>query len=428
MTYKEALEYIHSIEWRGSRPGLSRIRELCAAIGNPQKNLCFVHVAGTNGKGSFCAMLESVLRASGHKTGLFTSPYVKTFRERMRVGGENITEEELTSIIEFIKPFADSMADLPTEFELITAAAFEYFRRSRCDIVVLEVGMGGRLDSTNIIDPPELAAIGEISLDHTSFLGSTINAIAGEKAGIIKDDSPVLFYGTDKEAYSVIESAAKNHGCEFRTPDYDALFVKKSTPHGSIFDYKEMRDVKIPLAGLYQPKNATAVIEAAQMLAAKGWNITEETIKAGLLSVSWPARFELLRENPIIIFDGGHNPQGVRACADSVAAYFSTGRCVTVLTGIMKDKDTDVAASVISEMAASVYTVTPANARALSAAEYAVKFREHSVPATPCETVGDGVRAAVADAVANNRPLIINGSLYLYEEALRELDIVCPKS
>ena len=144
MTYKEALEYIHSTTWRGSYPGLSRIRELCAAIGNPQKNLRFVHVAGTNGKGSFCAMLESVLRALGYKTGLFTSPYVKAFCERMRVGGENITEEELTSIIEFIKPYADSMADPPTEFELITAVIFEYFRRNRCDIIVLEVGMGGR--------------------------------------------------------------------------------------------------------------------------------------------------------------------------------------------------------------------------------------------------------------------------------------------
>ena len=368
MTYKEALEYIHSTTWRGSYPGLSRIRELCAAIGNPQKNLRFVHVAGTNGKGSFCAMLESVLRALGYKTGLFTSPYVKAFCERMRVGGENITEEELTSIIEFIKPYADSMADPPTEFELITAVIFEYFRRNRCDIIVLEVGMGGRLDSTNIIDPPELSAIGEISLDHTEFLGSTIKAIASEKAGIIKDGSPVLFYGTDKEAYAVIKKAATEHGCEFRTPDYDALFVKNSSPHGSTFDYKDMRDVKIPLAGLYQPKNAAAVIEAAQMLAAKGWNITDETIRAGLSSVSWPARFELLRENPIIIFDGGHNPQGVRACADSVAAYFGTGRCVTVLTGIMADKDTDMAASIISKMAASIYTVTPANARSLPAA------------------------------------------------------------
>lgn len=373
-------------------------------------------------------MLESVLRASGYKTGLFTSPYVKTFCERMRVGGENITEEELTSTVEFIKPFADSMADPPTEFELITGAAFEYFRRSLCDIIVLEVGMGGRLDSTNIIDPPELSVIGEISHDHTSFLGSTIKAIAGEKAGIIKDGSPVLFYGTGKEAYAVMKSKAIDHGCEFRTPDYDALFIKNSTLRGSIFDYKEMRNVKIPLAGLYQPKNAAAVIEAAQMLAARGWNITDETIKAGLSSVSWPARFELLRENPIVIFDGGHNPQGMRACADSVAAYFGAGRRVTVLTGIMADKDADIAASVISEMAASVYTVTPANARSLPAADYAAKFRKHGVPATPCETVGDGMRAAVADAVANNRPLIINGSLYLYEEALRELDIVCPKS
>ena len=195
MTYSEALQYIHSINWTFTKPGLERIGELCEKLGNPQKELKFVHVAGTNGKGSFCTMLDSVLHAAGYKTGLFTSPYIKEFGERIRYCGENISCDDLSRITEYVKPIADSMEDKPTEFELITAIGLEYFRRKECDVVILEAGMGGRLDSTNIIESSLLSVITGIALDHTAYLGDTVEKIAAEKAGIIKRGGSVLFGG-----------------------------------------------------------------------------------------------------------------------------------------------------------------------------------------------------------------------------------------
>ena len=249
MTYDEAIGYIHSISWRGSRPGLSRISELTKMIGDPQDSLSFVHVAGTNGKGSFCCMLEAVLRAAGYKTGLFTSPFVKDFTERMRVSGRDIEKDELAECTEYVKSFADKMADPPTEFELITAIAFEYFRRKKCDVVVCEVGMGGRLDSTNVIKAPALAVITEIALDHMAYLGPTVEAIAGEKAGIIKKGSRVLFTGTDENARRVVKAAAERVGAPYAEPDYGALSVLSSSVEGSEFDYRGAR-YRVPLAGL----------------------------------------------------------------------------------------------------------------------------------------------------------------------------------
>ena len=195
MTYQETLAYIHNINWCFCKPGLERTRTLCEKLGNPQKELRYIHVAGTNGKGSTCAMLESILRAAGYKTGLYTSPYVRRFNERMQVNGEPIADEELVEITEFVRPVADAMEEKPTEFELITAIAFEYFRRQKVDVVVLEVGLGGRLDSTNVIENPLLSIITGIAFDHISLLGNTLQAIAAEKAGIIKPGCPVLFGG-----------------------------------------------------------------------------------------------------------------------------------------------------------------------------------------------------------------------------------------
>ena len=215
MTYNEALAYIHSVNWTFCKPGLDRIGELCEKLGHPEKKLKFVHVAGTNGKGSFCSMLESVLRAAGYKTGLYTSPYIKEFNERMRVMGENIENETLADITERVRPIADSMKDKPTEFELITAIAFQYFYESKCDVVILEAGMGGRLDSTNIIRNPLLSVITGIALDHTDYLGDTVEKIAAEKAGIIKDSAPVLYGGEDNCAREVIRRTANERGSSF---------------------------------------------------------------------------------------------------------------------------------------------------------------------------------------------------------------------
>ena len=212
MNYNEAIQYIHSVNWQFCKPGLERVSELCKRMGDPQNSLKFVHVAGTNGKGSFCSMLDSILRHSGLKVGLFTSPYIMEFNERMRINGENISDSELVSLVEEIRPICDSMEDKPTEFELITAIAFLYFARNKCDIVVLECGLGGRLDATNIITNPLLSVITGIAFDHTSILGNTIREIAAEKAGIIKNGVSVLWCGHDEEAKRVIEAKAAEVG------------------------------------------------------------------------------------------------------------------------------------------------------------------------------------------------------------------------
>ena len=318
MNYNEALEYIHSINWTFCKPGLERIKTLLDKLNNPQNSLKFVHVAGTNGKGSFCKMLETALTLSGYKTGLFTSPYIKTFNERIQISGKNISDDDLAQITQFIKPIADQMEDKPTEFELITAIGLEYFKRQNCDIVVLEAGMGGRLDSTNIISTPVLSVITGIALDHTQFLGDTVEKIAQEKAGIIKENVPVLFGGKDLSAKTVIEKTAKEKSAPFKNVDYSNLSIKEMLLTGSIFDYKEYKNMHISLLGAYQPENACVVIEAVEILNKQGFNIPIKALKEAFKNAYWPARFEILNSSPLVIFDGAHNPQGIETSVNSI--------------------------------------------------------------------------------------------------------------
>lgn len=410
MNYTEALEYIHSINWTFCKPGLERISELCQKLGNPQDDLKFIHVAGTNGKGSFCAMTESILRQAGYKTGLFTSPYIKVFNERMQVSGKMIKETELAEITEYVKPFADEMTDKPTEFELITAIAFVYFKRHNCDIVILEAGMGGRLDSTNVITTPVLSVITGIALDHTQFLGNTVEEIAGEKAGIIKENVPVLYGGKDTSAEKVIREKAKNNS--FYTVDHSLLKIREMTLKGTVFDFKNRKNLFISLLGKYQPENASNVLSAIDILKGLGFNICENSIVRGLSSTKWIGRFEILSENPLIIFDGAHNPQGISASVESVLSYFDEK--VYILTGVLKDKDYNFIAKELSKIAEKAFTITPENPRALSSKEYAEILEKEGVTSTPFETVKEAYEKAKEEAQKNNKPLIILGSLYTY--------------
>ena len=413
MNYRESLEYIHSINWCFCKPGLERIRELCDRLGNPQKSLRFVHVAGTNGKGSTCAMLESVLRAAGYKTGLYTSPYITVFNERMRICGENISNEELADITTQIRPIADAMEDKPTEFELITAVAFEYFKRNGCDIVVLEAGMGGRLDSTNIIDKSLLSIITGISLDHTAFLGDTVEKIAAEKAGIIKTGCPVLFGGEDDAARTVIKGKADLEKCELYEPDYSLLSVKKMTLDGTVFDLDKRKDIRIPLLGTYQPQNASLVIKAVDILNSLGLSVSEDNVREGLSSARWQARFEVISKDPLVIFDGAHNPQGISAAVNSIKAYFGYKK-VFVLTGVLSDKDHKFIARELSQVASRAFTITPENPRALDAAAYADELSAEGVSAEPFDDIQSAFEYAKREARANETPLVCLGSLYLY--------------
>lgn len=417
MNYKEALEYIHGISWTFCKPGLERIATLCKALGDPQKKLKFIHVAGTNGKGSTSAMLDSILREAGYKTGLFTSPYIRTFNERMRVGGENISERELSEITAYVRPFADAMTDKPTEFELISAIAFEYFSRNNCDVVVLEAGMGGRLDSTNVIDSALLSIITGIALDHTAFLGDTVEKIAAEKAGIIKSGCPVLFGGENEAAERVIRERAAEMNATFCKVDRSSLVIHSQTLDGTLFDFEDYKDMHICMLGSYQPRNAATVLSAVELLKAQGLNIPESAVSRGLEVTRWQARFEVISKEPLVIFDGAHNPEGIAAAVESIQHYFGDNR-VYALTGVLRDKDYNIIATDIAKVASRAFTLTPDNPRALSAEEYAEVLNEKGVEATPYPDIESALSAAREAARREGVPLICMGSLYLYSSII----------
>lgn len=417
MTYEEALEYIHAVSRAGSRPGLERIKKLCALAKNPQKKLCIVHVAGTNGKGSFCAMLSSVLQKAGQRVGTFTSPFVYRFNERIAVNGKPISDGELADIIGRLKPLCDSMEDTPTEFELLTAAGFLYFAEKACDVVVLEVGLGGRLDSTNVIDAPRLAVISGIALDHTAILGDTAEAIAAEKAGIIKPGSTVLCGVMTKGAEEVIRARAKAAGDDFYVMRPEDTKNASFSLDGCTFIYKDCAEpFTLSLCGTYQPANASLVIRAAELL-----NIDEKYIRSGLAAARWPARFEVLRRSPTVIFDGGHNPQGVDAAVKSAKAV-SGGKYI-ILTGVMADKDYRTMARTVSKIAAQVVCTHPDNPRALNAEALAECYRSTGTAAHAESDVESAVKKAFALAKEKGLPLLCLGSLYMYRQVRDALDM-----
>ncbi len=421
MTYEEALSFIHSTEWQGSRPGLTRITELMSKLGNPEKTLNFVHVAGTNGKGSFCAMLDSVLRRAGYKTGLFTSPFIEFFEERIQFNGEMISKDELAETVSEVKDACLSMTDPPTEFEVLTAIGFVYFKKKNADIVILECGMGGRLDSTNIIPSPVLSVVTGIALDHVAFLGDTVEKIAFEKAGIIKPSRPVLYGGKDKAAKEVIKAVALERGCPYYEKDHSALSCGKISLKGSTFGYKKYKNLSLSLLGTYQPENAANVIEAVEILRGEGYEISDKDLREGLRETKWKGRFERLRDYPPVFFDGGHNEEGVTAAVRTVKECFGKKK-INVISGVLKDKDYEKIASKIGEISDTVYTVTPNSPRALDAKDYAEVFAKNGKKAVSNESFGEAVRKAYAASVKKGTPILCVGSLYSYPDFKKALN------
>lgn len=420
MTYNEAIKYIHSVSNFFCKPGLERVNELCRGLGDPQKELKFIHVGGTNGKGSFCAITDSILRAGGYKVGLYTSPFVRVFNERMRVNGENIPNDTLARLTERAKSVADKMADRPTEFELITAIAFEYFREERCDVVILEVGMGGRLDATNIIENPLLSVITGISIDHTSFLGNTTAEIATEKAGIVKQGCPTLWGGLDLDAEAVIAKKAKEMQSALYKTAYNELKNLSLSLSGSRFDYKRYSTLNLSMLGQYQPKNAATALSAIEILS-DVLPVSDEAIREGLRNAKWPARFEIIGREPLIIFDGAHNAEGISAAVGSAKEYFGD-ESVIVISGVLRDKDYHKIASDIAKISHRGFTITPDSPRALPAADYANVLTDYDCHSTPCESVADAINKAICAAKEENTAILILGSLYTYSEVMDVLE------
>lgn len=410
MNAQEAIEYIHSVCWKGSIPGLSRTQELLRRLGNPEKKLKFVHIAGTNGKGSTAAMTASILRKAGYRTGLYTSPYIYRFNERIQVDGVEISDEELAAVTEFVKPHAQAMEECPTEFELVTAIGFEYFARKGCDIVVLEVGMGGELDSTNVIETPEVAVITNIGLDHTEVLGDTVEKIAQTKAGIFKEGGSAVVYRGTPGVEAVYERVCAERNVSLRKADFDSLKLKSHSLEGQVFDCGKRKDLLLPLLGDHQLHNAAVVLGVADTLIEKGWNITEQNIRDGIRDVKWPGRFDIVSREPLFIIDGGHNPQCIDALVTNIRDYL-VGRRIIALTGVLADKDYGEMYKPMLPYIQEFVCITPPNPRKLEATELAAHLRRVGAEATPCQSIAQGVRTAVERA-GKDGVVLCFGSLY----------------
>ena len=411
MTPQEAIDYIEQYTWSTTRLGLERTQELLRALGDPQKKLKFIHVAGSNGKGSTCAMLAAIMQAAGYRTGLYISPYIQDFCERMQVDGQNVPGETLAAITERVKAIADGMEDHPSQFELVTAIALEYFYESRCDIVVLEVGMGGALDSTNAIDAPEVAVITNIGLEHTEYLGKTLKAIALTKAGIIKPGCHAVCYDGAPTVTKVVKGVCKDLGVPLRCVNFKRMEPASETLDGQTFRWDGV-EKRVALLGPHQLHNTATVLETVEALRSRGWVIPEAAVDAGLAGVKWPARLEVLSRDPIFLLDGGHNPQ----CAEALAAALGKllpGKKVVFLLGVLADKDYPKIMDIVMPYAKKFVCMTPFSPRALTARQLADYLKSKGAVATSCGSdVERGIRAA-RKAAGKRGAVVAFGSLYL---------------
>lgn len=425
MNAEQAIAYIHSVCWKGSIPGLGRTQELLKKMGNPEKKLKFVHIAGTNGKGSTAAMTASILRKAGYRTGLYTSPYIYRFHERIQVDGVEISDEDLAEITEYVKPLADSMAQSPTEFELVCCIAFEYFYRKKCEIVVLEVGMGGAWDATNVIEVPEVAVITNIGLDHTEYLGDTVEKIAETKSGIFKPHGHGVVYRSTPSVEAVYERVCAERDVSLRKADFEGLVLKAHTLEGQVFDCGSRKNLVLPLLGDHQLHNASVVLSIADTLIGEGWNISEQNIYDGIRDVRWPGRFDIVCRKPLFIIDGGHNPQCIEALVKNIRDYLA-GKKVIALTGVLADKDYADMYKPVMPLVDRFVCITPPNPRKLEAEQLARYLRQAGAQAQASESILDGVKKAM-DLAGEDGVVLCFGSLYSIggiRDALKDLGVI----
>lgn len=422
MTYLEAITYINEAEKLGSRPGLDTIKALLRRLGDPQRAVPVVHVAGTNGKGSVTAYIACILSAAGYRVGRFTSPDLHAFPERISINGQDIPEERVAELTSKLAVHAAEMARLgegsPTIFELSTAMAFLYFKEQGCDLVVLEVGLGGRLDCTNVVENLLAAVITPIGMDHMAVLGDTLAKIAGEKAGIIKPGCPVASAWQEPEADRVIRDTCRTLGGLLSLVTPDLVRVGPYDMDRQFFDYGPFQELSISLLGEHQVYNAALAVQAVLLVRGQGFSVPEDAIRRGLSETSWPGRFELLHRCPVILADGAHNPHGVHSLAESLKRYFP-GRRVAFLAGVLADKDFNAMFQEILPLASRFYTVAPPSKRALSAGALAAFLKTIcDVPVTPADSVSAAMEACLA-AMNEEEIFCAFGSLYYIDEVRR---------
>lgn len=470
MDWNEAIALLHGANWKHTKIGLERMRDFMHALGDPQEKLRYVHIAGTNGKGSACVMTQSILTAAGFRTGLYISPHLDQFNERLSIDGQMISDADLRRLAGRVRAAAETLGEEPTDFEMITAMAFCWFEEQHCALVVLEVGMGGRLDATNVISSPEVCAIMHIGLDHTEFLGDTVEQVAAEKAGILKPGADCVLYhqlpgvmdvvqqrfaevnsdaadttdaaasplnadtadsrcvsgaaGTTDSSFDIAHSnhagaSTKSAAARLVITDPTAFTARARTIDGQVFDYRNRPNLRIHLLGNYQMENAMAVLDIIDCLQRRGWGISEDAIRAGLAQATWPGRFEVLSREPLLIVDGAHNPNGVEALVDTIRAYFPDQK-INFVMGVMKDKDYHTMLRLIAPYAARFITELPDAHRALRPEQLKSEIRAYfDGPVETADSVTAAVQRAMEIAEGTEAIAICFGSLYQVAEIRR---------
>lgn len=419
MTYDEMKRYIEGVAKSGIHLGLCRIEELLYRLSNPEKNLCVIHVAGTNGKGSFSTFISQILIESGYKVGRYISPTLYGYRERLQINHRWIAKETAAWLMTMVREGCEAMAadgfEYPTLFEIETAMAFLYFKQSQCDFVVLEAGMGGREDSTNVIEKPLLSVITSISLDHMAVLGRSIHEISEQKAGIIKEGCPVLVYEQSETALEVIRREAEGKHAFVTVADWKGLCIKKTGLVGQCFDYKDYKALEIRMPGVYQIYNAAAAVAAATVLRASGISISREAIYAGLKNAVWPGRFEVLSKNPLVIVDGAHNEGGAQALRESIETYFKNKKLIGLM-GVFADKDYEKILGILLPYFKVLYTHKPEGGRGLISSALAQSARRMAdklgvrIQIIETETVSEAAELS-AEAASPDDVILSFGSL-----------------
>jgi dihydrofolate synthase/folylpolyglutamate synthase len=441
MNYTEAVEYLYSLTNFEVEPAKrydpalydrARLIELLARLGNPHQQFASVHVAGSKGKGSTAAMLAGVLQAAGYRTGLYTSPHLNTFRERVQINRQLIPEETVAALVEEIRSPAAQIPGLTT-FELITVLAFLYFARARVEIAVVEVGMGGRLDATNVLSPL-ITAITSVSLEHTTFLGGTLAEIAGEKAGIVKPGVPLVLAPQRPEAQAVVVRICEERNAPLiRVDELWAVQVRRRSPAGSEFFLKSKspdrswcslaralssgeQPVRLPLIGDHQIENALVALTATGLLASRGFPCAGSAIRSGLATVRWPGRMEVIADRPLVIVDGAHNAASARALLAGLRDYLGRRR-IRLVYGSLADKDVKTVLSILLPAVEEVIVVAPRFPRAMPAAQVAHAARELGYAPVAAPSVTEGIQLAIAHSDPNDL-ICVTGSLYVVGECL----------
>ncbi len=422
MNYESALEFIHGASLLGSKLGLKNITELLARLGNPQNQQNFIHIAGTNGKGTTTSSIASILMQQGYRVGVYTSPYIYEFNERISVGGQNIPNNVLAKLTKDVKLKCDEMVrdgfNHPTEFEIVTTLGMLYFAEKKCDYTVLEVGLGGRLDATNVIKKPLVSVITSISYDHMKFLGDTLPQIAAEKCGIIKRGVPVAVYPEqDAEALNVIREVCKKRRSEMKIADTPV--ITEENLGETVFDCSRYRGLRLSLIGEHMAKNVSTAIAAVELLREQGIKISHEAVYKGVASVKWPGRFEIIGENPLFIIDGAHNISGIEAFIKTIQKNLYGKRLVFVM-GMLRDKEYEAAIRLVAGMADMFVAVSVPSTRALPAEELAEIASRYNSNVYTAESVSDAVKTALE--FEGVHAVLAFGSLYLLGDVKRARD------